>query len=554
MDGLVGRGPEPGRTEPVPGPASQHRGLLERHFQRLALHGRHGVPGVRPVEGRHNARRRQFGNARCCAAACGRVSLGSPFGGDGHRAADLFDGHAEPPCQFPGVPGADTCVTDLGHHRGGLPQGRNAALDGVEVVPLQRRPDGKFKQRTAAADQVTDGGVAPGLPEVAGVRAGGFHCNVGLRDESLVLLEGAQGGLLAGGIAVEGEDDFSPGAVVGQQPPGDLDVVGAERGSTGGHCRRDPRQVAGHDVGVTLHHHQLPFLGDVPLGEVDAVEHLGLLVERGFRGIEVLGALIVLIEFPGAEADGVAGDVTDGPDQAAAEPVIDTPVAFGEHARQLQLGIRVAPAAEVLEQRVPALRGIADAELFSGCPVEAAAVQEVASLRGGGGQQLGAEELVRHFVGVQEALALAHVLAAGAGAAVFVAQFEADPGGQLFHGLMERGVVQLLDKGDDVAVLAAAEAVVPAHLGTDGERRRTLIVERAQALEGAQPGALERDVAVHDFLDVRALAYFVNIFAFDQPGHRAILVPGYDAGSPVMVPVTGAITKATAGCRPTART
>ena len=90
-------------------------------------------------------------------------------------------------------------------------------------------------------------------------------------------------------------------------------------------------------------------------------------------------------------------------------------------------------------------------------------------------------------------------------------------------------MVQLLHEGDDVAVLAAAEAVVPAHLGADGERGRTLVVEGAQALVGAQPGALERHVAVDDFLDVRALAYFVDVFTFDQAGHSAILVPGYDA-------------------------
>jgi hypothetical protein len=44
-------------------------------------------------------------------------------------------------------------------------------------------------------------------------------------------------------------------------------------------------------------------------------------------------------------------------------------------------------------------------------------------------------------------------------------------------------------------------------------------VERAQTLETAQPGALEGDVAIDDFLDVRALAYFVDIFTFDQASH-----------------------------------
>ncbi|MNJ04908.1 hypothetical protein D3C73_1658950 [compost metagenome] len=49
-------------------------------------------------------------------------------------------------------------------------------------------------------------------------------------------------------------------------------------------------------------------------------------------------------------------------------------------------------------------------------------------------------------------------------------------------------------------------------------------MEGAEALETSQPGALEGDVTVNDFLDVRALAYFVNIFTFDQASHVTILV------------------------------
>ena len=90
------------------------------------------------------------------------------------------------------------------------------------------------------------------------------------------------------------------------------------------------------------------------------------------------------------------------------------------------------------------------------------------------GQQLGAEEFVGHLVGVQQPLAPADVLPVGAGAAVLVVELEADPGGQLFHRLVEGGVVQFLHEGDDVAVLAAAEAVVPCppagRTVKDGER------------------------------------------------------------------------------------
>ncbi|GAA5195346.1 hypothetical protein GCM10023346_25020 [Arthrobacter gyeryongensis] len=66
--------------------------------------------------------------------------------------------------------------------------------------------------------------------------------------------------------------------------------------------------------------------------------------------------------------------------------------------------------------------------------------------------------------------------------------------------------------------------MVAADLRTDSERRRALVVEGAEALESAQARALEGDVAVHYFLDIGALAYFVDIFTFDQASHVTILV------------------------------
>ncbi len=345
--------------------------------------GRGATPGADPAPYR-GPRPGRCPGPGLAGAGTARRRLGGTLGGRAHGAADFLDRHAQPAGQFPGVGGADAGVADLGDHRRGFPQGGDPALDGVQVVPLQGGADGEFKQRAPGADQVPDGGVALGLAQLAGVGAGGLHGHVGLRHEALVLLEGPQGRLLAGGVAVEGEDDLAAAAVVGEQAAGDLDVLGAERRAAGGDRRRDPGEVAGHHVGVALHHDELAVLGDVALGEVDPVEDLGLLVERGLRGVEVLGALVVLVELAGAEADGVPRDVPDGPDQPAAEAVVDPPAAFGEHPRQFQLGIGVAPAAEVLEQGVPALRGVADAELVGRGAVEAAVVQEVAALGGAG--------------------------------------------------------------------------------------------------------------------------------------------------------------------------
>ncbi|MDI2022710.1 hypothetical protein PJL18_03252 [Paenarthrobacter nicotinovorans] len=203
----------------------------------------------------------------------------------------------------------------------------------------------------------------------------------------------------------------------------------------------------------------------------------------------------------------------------------------------------------MLQQRVPALWRVSHSEVFGGSTVEPAAIQEVTAFRSSGGQKLCAEELIGDLVGVQQALALAHFLAAGTRPAVFVPQLVTDPGRELFHGFVEGTVIHLLDEGNGVAILAAAEAVVPAHLRADGEGGGTFVMERAQAFETAQSGTLERDVSVNNFLDVRALAYFVDIFTFDQASHVSILV-----ASTKPPRARARLTKATGGCPPDART
>src|SRR5690606_42099812 len=50
----------------------------------------------------------------------------------------------------------------------------------------------------------------------------------------------------------------------------------------------------------------LPIFRDVLLRQVDAVEDLGLLVDRRLGGVEVLGAVVRVVQLAGAEADDVA--------------------------------------------------------------------------------------------------------------------------------------------------------------------------------------------------------------------------------------------------------
>ena len=264
-----------------------------------------------------------------------------------------------------GVGRAQRVVLDLGDQRRGLLQRRDPALDGVEVVAGQRRLQHELDQRGAAGDQVADGGVPVLLPQLAGVAALGLHRDERLRDEALVLLERLHRGGLARRVAVEGVDDLAAELVlVHQQPAQHADVLGAERRAAGGDGGGDAGEVAGHDVGVALDDDGLVPLGDVALGPLDAVEHGALLVQRRLGGVEVLRARVVVHELAGAEADDVAGEVADRPDQPAVEAV-DQRAARGLLGQPAgdQLGLGEAVAAQVPGERVPAARGVAAAEV-----------------------------------------------------------------------------------------------------------------------------------------------------------------------------------------------
>ena len=299
----------------------------------------------------------------------------------------------------------------------------------------------------------------------------------------MVLVERLEGGLLPGLVAVEGEDHLAARAVVGDQAAGHLDVVRAERGAARGHRRPDAGQVGRHHVRVALDEHQLALLGDRALGQVDAVEHLGLLVERRLGGVQVLGAGIVVVELAGAEADGRAGHVPDGPEQAAAEPVVQAALPLGHQPGGAQLLVPEPLLPQVVQQMRPPLRGVPEAELRGVLLREPALGEEVAGGLGLGRAEGTTEELVRHLVRLEQATTAPRLRLVRAGAAVLVVQLHPHAGRQPLHGLRERGVLEFHEEADDVPVRAAAKAVVGAHAGAHVERRRPLIVERAQPLE-----------------------------------------------------------------------
>ena len=209
-------------------------------------------------------------------------------------------------------------VADRGDQLGRLTERVDPAVGAVEVVAVHDVAEHEAVERHPSRDELAHGGVTLLQPQVARVEPVRLDRDVGLGDELLVTAERAQRRLLTGLVAVEGEDHLAPELlVVVQQPAYDAGVVVAERRAAGRDRGHHARQVARHHVGVALDHHGLRGARDVAAGEVDAVEHLALLVDRRLGSVEVLRLDPVVVEDPsGAEADGVAaacrGSATSG--------------------------------------------------------------------------------------------------------------------------------------------------------------------------------------------------------------------------------------------------
>jgi hypothetical protein len=412
------------------------------------------------------------------------------------------------------VGGAQVAVLNAGDNRGDSAHRQHAAFKGRQIVLGEGRINRELEERAARSDQRAHGSVALVQAQVAGVHAVLSNRNEGLRDEALILLEGCHSGLLSCGIAVECEDDFAAGAVVGNHAAHHLDVAGTERGAAGGNGGGDAGEVCRHDVRVAFHDDDLLGLGHIAFCQVNAVEHLGFLVQLRLGGVQVFGALVVVEEAAGTEADGFTGDGADGPDDAAAEAVVQAAVALREHAGSLQFLIGEALGAKVLEQVIPAARGVADTELAGCGGVETAGAEEVLRLLSISAVEVAFKELGGNLVRVEQAAAHTRLVAV-AGLTALIVQGVADARGKALHRLNEAGVFHRHDEGVHITGFTATKAVVRTDLRAHIEGGRALVVERAQPLEGAYTGAFEAHVAFNDFADIGTGADFVNVFFAD---------------------------------------
>src|SRR5699024_734654 len=181
--------------------------------------------------------------------------------------------------------------------------------------------------------------------------------------------------------------------------------------------------------------------------------------------VQVFRPRVVLVELARSEAHHGSGEIPNRPDEPPAEAVVGAAAPFGEQTGGGQFLLGEVLVAQVPAQVVPPLGGITDAELFRCRTVESAFGEELSCRLGFGGGQLLLEVFGGGPVGVQEALPLAHIgTTAVAGSVVFVPQLHTGLGSEGLDRFGEAEVVDLLHEGDDVAALAAPEAVPQAQV------------------------------------------------------------------------------------------
>ena len=248
----------------------------------------------------------------------------------------------------------------------------------------------------------------------------------------------------------------------------------------GGHHVFHTCLVHRHDVGVPLHQKTPLLLDNRRLGQVHAVEDLGLVVQQALWRVEVLGNLFLGAEGPSAKANHTARDISDREHDTAFEKVPQRAVvALLAKASLHQLFCRITSRLTCLGHGVPRIRAVANQKGVQHI-VSESPLHEVAATNGFsciGLLHLLCEPLLRPSDHIAQALL-------GCGRRDFfwgrrlLLHLNVVASGQHPKRFGIIDLLQLHEKGDQASAFAAGKALENALGGQDVKRRRLLVRER----------------------------------------------------------------------------
>ena len=268
-----------------------------------------------------------------------------------------------------------------------------------------------------------------------------------------------------------------------------------QRGAERGDHVSEPRLVGGHHVRIALDDDGQLRLSDRCLGEIDREKRPTLVEERRGRGVEVLRPLQARKNSP-AQSGGLPGLVPDREDDPTAE-LVDYSSSIGWPGESGADELLVAEAAcpEAFGERVPHVWRVTDREAIQDLIAEPTFGQIPA-------RSFPLRRAQQHFAipGDRCLERLAQSPALPILPRRLGRQLDAGLLRQAGERLAEVHAVTLHQEGEDVAALAASEAMPALAIRRHDERGCLLRVERAQALVGGA-GALERNRLANDVYD-----------------------------------------------------
>ena len=388
----------------------------------------------------------------------------------------------------------------------------DAPFGGVEGVILQEGLNDELVDGDAGGDEVPKSAVALLQTQVARVHAVRGDGDKRLAAELRVGVVGAHRSLLAGLVAVEGVDQFAAEEVVVQHQAADqAHVLGAERGTAGGHGGGHAGGMHRHHVGVALHHHRLVLGGNVALRLIDAEEHLRLVIQHRVGGVHVLAHGVVVEKFARAETDRVRRGILNRPNQATAK-LINRPAFALRGNTGVDEFLDLKPLAQqVLRQRVPTLGGVTALEIHDQLARKPTVEQEIACDLRLRRFQLLAVKLVRRLIRRQQPLARSRLHITRTRRPALVINAVPNLVRNRLHRLREGQLLHLHQEREHIPALARGEAVVITVSRANVETRRLLVLERAQALQRVVSGRLQLHILAHDLVERCALTDSLNV-------------------------------------------
>ena len=256
-------------------------------------------------------------------------------------------------------------------------------------------------------------------------------------------------------------------------------------------------------VGISLDQVAAPLFLDGPLGLVDAVELVALVVNIRFGRVEVFAYLHPRLQDASAKGDHLARYAVDREHDPAREEVVDAAVLpFAAEPRFEQIVDFIAPFLGLHGQGVALFGRISQPELADDVFVEAPLLEVGQTYRTAfvGLEQRLAEELLGEGIDDKHVFALASLLTLFVGQLLFM-NLDVVFLGQVFQRFVVGELLVLHDEVYGAAPLAATETFANPFRRRYAERGRPVVVKRAQPpIVGSTPA--QADEVGYDIDDV----------------------------------------------------